>query len=232
MSVAPKNVFKGQTHIPLLHVVVSVSGEKGELELTQIRAPWQGTAAVDRAEIYATDLNTTFATNSRVGSSNSNEGLFPIAYTINKAGEYHFWLTTDMPTTAKVGETMSVSLVDIIADNATVLPQTTETASTSVAQGISGTINVGANATYTTIQGAVDALKAGIDGPVTISIESGKYNERVNIPQVPGMSHTNTLTLRAASGKRGDVHIYHDHFSKGGYDPDQMSNDYGVVTIT
>lgn len=231
MSVAPKNVFKGQTHIPLLHVVVSVSGEKGELELTQIRAPWQGTAAVDRAEIYATDLNTTFATNSRIGSSNSNEGLFPIGYTINKAGEYHFWLTTDMPTTAKVGETVSVSLVDITADNTTVLPQTTETASTSVAQGISGTINVGANATYTTIQGAVDALKAGIDGPVTISIESGKYNERVNIPQVPGMSHTNTLTLRAASGKRGDVHIYHDHFSKGGYDPDQMSNDYGVVTI-
>ena len=231
MSVAPKNVFKGQTHIPLLHVAVSVSGEKGELELTQIRAPWQGTAAVDRAEIYATDLNTTFATNSRIGSSNSNEGLFPIGYTINKAGEYHFWLTTDMPTTAKVGETVSVSLVDITADNTTVLPQTTETASTSVAQGISGTINVGANATYTTIQGAVDALKAGMDGHVTISIESGKYNERVNIPQVPGMSHTNTLTLRAASGKRGDVHIYHDHFSKGGYDPDQMSNDYGVVTI-
>ena len=231
MSVAPKNVFKGQTHIPLLHVVVSVSGEKGELELTQIRAPWQGTAAVDHAEIYATDLNTTFATNSRVGSSTSNEGLFPIGYTINKAGEYHFWLTTDTPTTAKVGETVSVSLVDITADNATVLPQTTETASTSVAQGISGTINVGANATYTTIQGAVDALKAGIDGPVTINIESGKYNERISIPQVPGMSHTNTLTLRAASGKRGDVHIYHDHFSKGGYDPDQMSNDYGVVTI-
>ena len=231
MSVAPKNVFKGQTHIPLLHVAVSVSGEKGELELTQIRAPWQGTAAVDRAEIYATDLNTTFATSKGIGSSTSNEGLFPIGYTINKAGEYHFWLTTDMPTTAKVGETVSVSLVDITADNATVLPQTTETASTSVAQGISGTINVGANATYTTIQGAVDALKAGIDGPVTISIESGKYNERVNIPQVPGMSHTNTLTLRAASGKRGDVHIYHDHFSKGGYDPDQMSNDYGVVTI-
>ena len=231
MSVAPKNVFKGQTHIPLLHVVVSVSGEKGELELTQIRAPWQGTAAVDRAEIYAPDLNTTFATSKGIGSSNSNEGLFPIGYTINKAGEYHFWLTTDMPTTAKVGETVSVSLVDITAENATVLPQTTETASTSVAQGISGTINVGANATYTTIQGAVDALKAGMDGPVTISIESGKYNERVNIPQVPGMSHTNTLTLRAASGKRGDVHIYHDHFSKGGYDPDQMSNDYGVVTI-
>ena len=231
MSVAPKNVFKGQTHIPLLHVAVSVSGEKGELELTQIRAPWQGTAAVDRAEIYATDLNTTFATSKGIGSSTSNEGLFPIGYTINKAGEYHFWLTTDMPTTAKVGETLSVSFVDITADNATVLPQTTETASTSVAQGISGTINVGANATYTTIQGAVDALKAGMDGPVTISIESGKYNERVNIPQVPGMSHTNTLTLRAASGKRGDVHIYHDHFSKGGYDPDQMSNDYGVVTI-
>ena len=231
MSVAPKNVFKGQTHISLLHVVVSVSGEKGELELTQIRAPWQGTAAVDRAEIYATDLNTTFATSKGIGSSNSNEGLFPIGYSINKAGEYHFWLTTDMPTTAKVGETLSVSFVDITADNATVLPQTTETASTSVAQGISGTIKVGANATYTTIQGAVDALKAGIDGPVTISIESGKYNERVNIPQVPGMSHTNTLTLRAASGKRGDVHIYHDHFSKGGYDPDQMSNDYGVVTI-
>ena len=231
MSVAPKNVFKGQTHIPLLHVVVSVLGEKGELELTQIRAPWQGTAAIDRAEIYATDLNTTFATSKGIGSSNSNEGLFPIGYTINKAGEYHFWLTTDMPTTAKVGETVSVSLVDITAENATVLPQTTETANTSVAQGISGTINVGANATYTTIQGAVDALKAGMDGPVTISIESGKYNERVNIPQVPGMSHTNTLTLRAASGKRGDVHIYHDHFSKGGYDPDQMSNDYGVVTI-
>ena len=53
----------------------------------------------------------------------------------------------------------------------------------------------------------------------------------MNIPHLPGLSSTNTLTLKAASGKRGDVHIFHNNFTKNGYDPDQMANDYGVVTI-
>ena len=100
-----------------------------------------------------------------------------------------------------------------------------------IAQGVSGTLNVGPNATYKTIQAAVDALKDGVDGPVTISIESGKYNQRVIIPHIPGLSPVNTLTIKAASGKRGDVHIFHNKFDKGGYDPDQMANDYGVVTL-
>ena len=100
-----------------------------------------------------------------------------------------------------------------------------------IAQGISGTLNVGPNTTYKTIQAAVDALKDGVDGPVTISIESGKYNQRVIIPHIPGLSPVNTLTIKPASGKRGDVHIFHNKFDKGGYDPDQMANDYGVVTF-
>ena len=230
-AVAPEQVFKAQENVPMLHVEVTVTGDKGQLQLTQMRAPWPSTSPVAQANVFATALNNGFATTTNVGSTNANDGVFAMNYTIEKAGEYHFWVAMNVAPTATVGQTLSVALTDVTANATAVQPISLQTASTNVAQGISGTINVGPSTTYTTIQSAIEHLKTGIDGPVTLSIEKGEYNERVNIPHLPGLSSTNTLTLKAASGKRGDVHIFHNNFTKNGYDPDQMANDYGVVTI-
>ena len=230
-AVAPEKVFKGQTDVPLLHVVVSVKGDNGQLSITQMQAQMQGNAPIHIYRVYATGQDNAFATTQTFATNTHNNGIFDGTYTIEKEGEYHFWLAADVESKAQVGQTLTASLTDITANNAQVTPQTAETANTIVAQGISGTLNVGPNTTYKTIQAAVDALKDGVDGPVTISIESGKYKENVIIPHISGLSPVNTLTIKPASGKRGDVHIFHDRFAKNGYDPDQMANDYGVVTL-
>jgi len=230
-AVAPEKAFKGQTDVPLLHVVVDVKGEKGQLDITQMQAHLQGDAPTHIYKVYATGQDNAFATTQTFAANTHNNGIFDGTYTIEKEGEYHFWLAADVESEAQVGQTLIASLTHITAANAQVAPQTAEMAAAIIAQGISGTLNVGPNATYKTIQAAVDALKDGVDGPVTISIESGKYNQRVIIPHIPGLSPANTLTIKAASGKRGDVHIFHNKFDKGGYDPDQMANDYGVVTF-
>lgn len=230
-AVAPEKVFKGQTDVPLLHVVVSVKGDNGQLSITQMQAQMQGNAPIRIYRVYATGQDNAFATTQTFATNTHNNGIFDGTYTIEKEGEYHFWLAADVESKAQVGQTLTASLTDITANNAQVTPQTAETANTIVAQGISGTLNVGPNTTYKTIQAAVDALKDGVDGPVTISIESGKYKENVIIPHISGLSPVNTLTIKPASGKRGDVHIFHDRFAKNGYDPDQMANDYGVVTL-
>lgn len=230
-AIAPEKVFKGQTDVPLLHVVVGVKGEKGQLDITQMQAHLQGDAPTHIYKVYATGQDNAFATTQTFAANNGNNGIFDGSYTIEKEGEYHFWLAADVESAAQVGQTLIASLTHITAANAQVAPQTAEMAAAIIAQGISGTLNVGPNATYKTIQAAVDALKDGVDGPVTISIESGKYNQRVIIPHISGLSPVNTLTIKAASGKRGDVHIFHNKFDKGGYDPDQMANDYGVVTF-
>ena len=230
-AVAPEKVFKGQTDVPLLQVVVGVKGEKGQLDITQMQAHLQGDAPTHIYKVYATGQDNAFATTQTFAANTHNNGIFDGTYTIEKEGEYHFWLAADVESAAKVGQTLIASLTHITAANAQVAPQTAEMAAAIIAQGISGTLNVGPNATYKTIQAAVDALKDGVDGTVTISIESGKYNQRVIIPHISGLSPVNTLTIKAASGKRGDVHIFHNKFDKGGYDPDQMANDYGVVTL-
>ena len=230
-AIAPEKVFKGQTDVPLLHVVVGVKGEKGQLDITQMQAHLQGDAPTHIYKVYATGQDNAFATTQTFAANTHNNGIFDGTYTIEKEGEYHFWFAADVESAAQVGQTLIASLTHITAANAQVAPQTAEMAAAIIAQGISGTLNVGPNATYKTIQAAVDALKDGVDGPVTISIESGKYNQRVIIPHIPGLSPVNTLTIKAASGKRGDVHIFHNKFDKGGYDPDQMANDYGVVTL-
>ena len=230
-AIAPEKVFKGQTDVPLLHVVVGVKGEKGQLDITQMQVHLQGDAPTHIYKVYATGQDNAFATTQTFATNTHNNGIFDGSYTIEKEGEYHFWLAADVESAAQVGQTLIASLTHITAANAQVAPQTAEMAAAIIAQGISGTFNVGPNATYKTIQAAVDALKDGVDGPVTISIESGKYNQRVIIPHIPGLSPVNTLTIKPASGKRGDVHIFHNKFDKGGYDPDQMANDYGVVTF-
>ncbi len=230
-AIAPEKVFKGQTDVPLLHVVVGVKGEKGQLDITQMQAHLQGDAPTHIYKVYATGQDNAFATTQTFATNTHNNGTFDGTYTIEKEGEYHFWLAADVESEAQVGQTLIASLTHITAANAQVAPQTAEMAAAIIAQGVSGTLNVGPNATYKTIQAAVDALKDGVDGPVTISIESGKYKENVIIPHIPGLSPVNTLTIKPASGKRGDVHIFHDRFAKNGYDPDQMANDYGVVTL-
>jgi pectin methylesterase-like acyl-CoA thioesterase len=72
-----------------------------------------------------------------------------------------------------------------------------------------GTHYIGAGEEFETIQEAVDSLVSqGVDGPVTMLVKAGHYNEQISIPAIPGASATNTITFSSENQSVDEVRIY------------------------
>ena len=215
-------VLTGQTDVKMLKVVVEAQGELTPLNITAFDISTTGEALCAQ-HIYTTGTASSFSAN--------NE--FTDSYSIEKTGTYYFWITGDVNTEATVGQTASMKLNSITAGGQTLtISGEPATASITVASGKSGTYTVGASgAQYITIQQAVDDIAAlGMEGPVTLKIKAGNYNEKVRVPYIKGMGSVNTLTIESGSGQR-DVKIYHNNYTTGGYSDDQHKKDYGVITL-
>ena len=74
---------------------------------------------------------------------------------------------------------------------------------------LSGTYTVGGvTAHFPTITNAIKALAyCGMSGPVTLAINANTYTENITIPNIPGNSTSNTLTLTSANGDSSSVVI-------------------------
>ena len=70
-----------------------------------------------------------------------------------------------------------------------------------------GTLTVGgASPHFATLPEAVTALLAeGIDGPVVLNVRPGVYETHWHVPDVPGASATNTITIQGETGQAADV---------------------------
>ena len=221
-DISVSEVLKGQTDVKMLQVAVEAKGELTPLNITAFDITATGDA-IQTQHIYATGTTPSFSTNNEFNGN----------YTIEQTGTYYFWVTCDIKTDASVGQTAAMRLNGITAGIHTIAsPTETPTANVTVTSGKSGVYTVGASgAQYITIQQAVDDIAAlGMEGPVTLQIKAGNYNEKVRIPYIKGMGAVNTLTLESQSGQR-DVKIYHNSYSAGGYSDDQHKKDYGVVTL-
>ena len=220
-DISVNKVLKGQTDVKMLKIMVEAKGELAPAEITAFNISGTDDEAVQTCHIYQTGTTTTFSANEEFSGS----------YTITNSGTYYFWLTYDVNTSAKVGQTSTATLNAITVNGETVAVTEPATATITVASGMSGTCIVGEGGDYATIQGAIDELgPLGMEGPVTLKIKAGEYNEKVRIPYIKGMGAQNTLTIESESGQR-DVKIYHNQYSAGGYSADQHKKDYGVVTL-
>ena len=74
---------------------------------------------------------------------------------------------------------------------------------------MSGTRQIGGtNANYNTINEFTEALyRCGINGPLTVNIAAGIYNQQIILPPVQGISTTNTITFRPLNGDTNSVII-------------------------
>lgn len=99
--------------------------------------------------------------------------------------------------------------VAVTAHNDTV--HVNDTISTMINVGFcAGTYTIGPAASndFHTFAAAIDTLtNAGVCGPVVFNVQSGTYNEQLNIGAVNGTSGINTITFRSATGNRNDVVI-------------------------
>ncbi|MBQ6203370.1 MAG: DUF4465 domain-containing protein [Prevotella sp.] len=220
-DISVNEVLKGQTDTKMLKIMVEAQGDLKPATVTAFDIAGTDGEAVDNYHIYQTGTTTTFSANEAFSGS----------YSITKTGTYYFWLTYDVKSDAAVGQTATATLNGITVGGQTISVENPATATITVASGKSGTYTVGQGGDYATIQGAIDDIGVlGMEGPVTLKIKAGEYNEKVRIPYIKGMGAVNTLTLESESGER-DVKIYHNNYTTGGYSDDQHKKDYGVVTL-
>lgn len=220
-DISVSEVLKGQTDTKMLKIAVEAKGELTPAEITAFNITGADGEAVEAHHIYTTGKASTFSPTQE----------FSGKYSITESGTYYFWLTYDVKAEAAVGQTASAAVTGVVVNGNTINVTEPATATFTVASGKSGTCIIGQGGDYATIQGAIDKIgELGMDGPVTLKIKAGEYNEKVRIPNIKGLGATNTLTLESESGER-DVKIYHNNYTTGGYSSDQHKKDYGVVTL-
>lgn len=231
-AVAPETTMKGAETL-LQKIEVVADGDLNVLDIQKFNLAAIDLAdnALANAKIYATGTSAEFAPVDLFGKQEGGQLSINGSYKITLPGTYYFWLAGDISTEAAPEATACAQLESITANETTTNVEEAAAASTKVVQGVSGTITVGAGADYGTIQAAVNSLKDGIDGPVTINIKRGIYNENVTVPEIPGASENNTVTLQSESGDWHDVKIYYDLYNEPQYSDDKMFNEFGTFTI-
>ncbi|NPD91666.1 DUF4465 domain-containing protein [Xylanibacter muris] len=229
-TVAPAGVLRGQQDVPMLRVAMTVEGDYDTVSVVRFTACSKDVKAV---KVFYTGTADVFAPTCLYGVCDSpSEGQVDIAGKtfITENGIHYFWLAYDVDASAEIGSRPAVSLGSITAGDNTVTIENANAGAT-VREGVHGIITVGAGADFGTVQGAVDHIAEGIDGPVVINIMRGIYNERVNVPDIPGTSAINTIIIQSESGY-SDVKIYHNSYDEPDYSDDKMFHEYGVFTIS
>ena len=235
-AIAPETVLRGQGDVAMIRVDIEAEGDYDPLTVSAFSIGSDAAGAISAVKVYATDTISAFAANDLYAAAvPAGDGTFSAEgeYTIGVNGTYRFWVVADVAADAVAGNSISLNVAGITAGGAAVTPAAGNdvTATATLREGVHGTITVGAGADYGTIQGAIDAIAGGIDGPVTVNILRGIYNEQVTVPEIAGASERNTITIQSETGNWNDVRIYHDRYSEPVYSDDKMFHEYGVFTI-
>ncbi len=213
-KLAPAEATKGTSDIRMLRAAVYVSGDNTPITVTG----FEQTASdllVD-THIYATGHSATFATGTEVSDN----------YVISERGVYYFWFVGSISTDAEVGNSVSLQLTNLVYGDSKLAATGDATATVNVVSGAHGYYQIGASATadYATLTQALQSIAAiGMDGAVTLAIESGTYTEQVTVPEISGAGASNILTIRSVSGDYNDVTYQ--------YNGSNLSQTQGVFTI-
>ncbi|MBL6433476.1 MAG: right-handed parallel beta-helix repeat-containing protein, partial [Muribaculaceae bacterium] len=227
-SVAAGESLRGSKNVPMLRAEATIDGDKGEMDFSKFVVSADGSAegTIAAAKIFVTTTDQ-FSANNLIGSANTAPFEIATDYKATAPGKYYFWVAYDFNANAAEGNLGTAALTAYTANGAETSTMASITAQTAMKAGKKGVYTVGEGGDYATIQAAVDDIATGIEGAVTVNILSGEYNEKVNIPEIPGSSDVNTVTIQSATGNYSDVKIFHNAYTDPGYNTDK----YGVVTF-
>jgi hypothetical protein len=166
------------------------------------------TANISAAKVYYTGGSPDFEAVNQFGTTVSNpSGSFTVTGSqVLNPGTSHFWLAYDIAANATANHVVDAQCTGLIVDGIARVPTVTNPAgSRTIIELMNGvyTINpVGTgNRNFTSFGAAVAALSAvGISGAVTFEVASGTYTEQVQIPEIAGVSATNTITFDGGTG--------------------------------
>lgn len=237
VSPAP-HLLPGVQDAPLLRLDVVIDGEKGETDLTELaledlfptgKTPWA------TLRLYDTGSNDVFATTDLVGSTTSaSPNIITGKVTYTKAGTYHLFLAANVSKDAQAGAegiaplTVSPKALTVGGTTSSITPLATPL-SLSLTRGIHGTFVVGegSGAHYKTLSEAnADLKQKGVDGPVTLQLLPGRYEEHIVLSSIPGLSSTNALTIEPKD-QGSEVIFENKHYKAVDYGNDKL----GFFTI-
>lgn len=217
-------LMKGAKDVPLMKFAVTIQGDHDAVNIQHFDfAPFfaEGTTPWAKLHLYATETSETFST-AKLYADNNNGFSGTTDY--RKPGTYYFFLAADVAQTAPAAAQITVTPSSISSGEATKTLDTPPTATFELQAGIHGDFTVGSSAGthYHSLKEAIDQLASrGIDGPVRLRLNAGKYDENFIIPAIAGLSETNTLTIEPTSGHRGDVTLTNTRYIKKDYGDDK-----------
>lgn len=225
-------LLRGSVDNKMLKIAVEIGGDKGNVALTSFDFATleSDLSALQSAKLWYTGDSDQFATFEQYGATLDGTSLkFTGEASYKLPGTYYYWLTYDVAPAAVLEAKLQARLTSVTANGETVAPAEQNDALVTVREGKHGTYTVGTSGAedYLSITEAINALGEGIDGPIELLLSDGNYNELVSVPQLPGSSPLNTVTMRSASGKRDNVVITYATYTA----PSNYSDRYGVFTL-
>ncbi|MGM9866479.1 MAG: DUF4465 domain-containing protein [Lepagella sp.] len=207
-------VMRGMSDAPLASVALSIEGDKGDNTLSAMKFDLTGTTSsadlrtlhlyyMDDVETYSEALAVKLGD---VVPDASGEISFP-GITLKRNGLHYFVLTADVNAEAVAGDMIAVRLSGLTYNDADVEILPEDVISHEIKAGLKGEFVIGAEGDYATFSAAVDALKEGVEGPVTFLITDGEYSENIVIEEIPGASEASPITFKSQSGDRNAVQL-------------------------
>lgn len=214
-----------------------VKGDKDPISITGFSLDMENAADIfSSLELYATSGVAAFSGNNLVATlDDMTDGSIMLSepFVISSEGKQHFWLRGVLRRDVMPGMSCQIRPSVILTESGSVALGELPSVGIEVVQGFHGTYTVGTseNADYADFASVVADMKVGVDGPVTILVEPGRYEGNVELDNIGGVSSVNSITISGlASGPDGVV-ICSDRWSAPPYSDDQLEYYYGVFTL-
>lgn len=228
------------SEVLLSGVKFEVTGDKDDISLSAFVFDIPDAADIfSELRLYATGDGPEFLRDNLIATTDATTAsLIPTEpFLISAAGTYHFWLQGVVKADAAINASTTVSPVSLdysVGETAGSADLTSlESHNFTVVEGFHGTYRIGSSidARYPDFESALNAMAAGIEGPVTFIVEPGTYNELVELDHIQGASSTNTITFEGETGDPGDVILVSNQWSEPPYSDDKLEYYYGVATL-
>jgi hypothetical protein len=162
-------VYRNTTNNQIIGIEIVTTGTLNPFNATSFTLNTTGctnpATDIQNAKVWYTGTSSVFATTTQFGSTfASPNGSFTINGNQQLAtGTNYFWLTYDIRSTATIGNVVDAQCTQIVMSGAggTRIPSPTSPAgSRTIANALSGTVNVGSGQTYTSLTGAGGLFQA------------------------------------------------------------------------
>ncbi len=202
----------GTQNVKIAKIKIVCDGSLNPLYLKTIDINSLGSSPdINDAKLFYTFNSADFSMQYPFGSqiSNpSNQLLFSDSISL-LPGTNYFWLTYSVANNAILGSHLKANLESLNINDAIQYPTSIDTLGyIEVVAPLNGTyvINAQGNGNYLSFTEAVnDLVFKGVSGPVIFNVDTGTYNEQINIPLIAGASATNTITFTSTNNDKTSV---------------------------